>query len=265
MDQPIPSTQPATAPKAASPFIAVFARLWAFWGLVSFVVTFLIIFLPSMLSYLFPLKKGQDYFIAVSRWWMNIWLPLIGCPVTVKGREYFEAGKNYVVVYNHNALLDVPLSAPYIPGGNKTIAKASFAKVPIFGLFYKRGSVLVDRSSDKSRRKSFDDMKTALAQGMHMCLYPEGTRNRTHEPLKPFYDGAFKLAVETKKEIIPCIIYGTKKAMPVNRTFFLLPTRLTMKFLPPVTAAGANAKELKEKIYRQMYDEYVKGDSQAIS
>ncbi|HRG44473.1 MAG TPA: 1-acyl-sn-glycerol-3-phosphate acyltransferase, partial [Saprospiraceae bacterium] len=59
----------------------------------------------------------------------------------IKGRENFAEGENYVVVFNHNALLDAPLSAPFIPGANKTIAKSSFAKVPIFGLFYKNCNV----------------------------------------------------------------------------------------------------------------------------
>ena len=232
--------------------VEIFARIWAFWGLITFVITFLIIFIPSMLSYLFPEKKGQDYFIWVSRCWMRLWLTLIGCPVKVTGREYFKEGATYVVVYNHNAFLDVPLSAPYIPGGNKTIAKASFAKVPVFGLFYKRGSVLVDRDKAASRIKSFEGMKEALKKGMHMCLYPEGTRNRTAAPLKSFYDGAFKLAVDAKTAIIPCILTGTKKAMPINKKFYLLPTKLTMDFLPPVSSEGIEPKELKEKIFTIM-------------
>src|SRR5882757_5843240 len=160
-----------------------------------------------MISHLFKdYKKGQAFFIAVSRWWMNVWLILAGCPVTVRGKENFITGENYIVVFNHNALMDVPLSAPYVPGANKTIAKASFAKTPLFGWFYTRGSVLVDRKDERSRVKSYEAMKKTLAMGMHMCIYPEGTRNRTAEPLKQFYDGAFKLAVDTKKEIIPCII-----------------------------------------------------------
>ena len=236
----------------------IFGRIWAFWGLVSFIITFIIVFLPTMVAHLFPEKKGQDYFIAVSRYWMSFWLKLIGCSLKVTGIENFEPGKNYVVVYNHNALLDVPLSAPFIPGGNKTIAKASFAKVPIFGLFYKRGSVLIDRKSDNSRLKSFEDMKIVLQKGMHMCLYPEGTRNRTNEPLKPFYDGAFKLAIVSKKDIIPCVLLGTKKAMPINKTFYLLPTRLQMHFLPVISSAGVKTRELKETVFNVMQQRYVK-------
>lgn len=235
----------------------IFGRIWAVWGIISFIVTFLIIFIPSMFSYLMPEKKGQDYFIKVSRVWMRVWLTLIGCPLKVTGREHFKPGETYVVVFNHNALLDVPLSCPFVPGPNKTIAKSSFAKVPLFGLFYRRGSVLVDRKSERSRQQSYTDMKDVLAKGMHMCLYPEGTRNRTGEPLKPFYDGAFKLAVETEKNIIPCVLFGTTKAMPINKTFYLFPTPLRMNFLPPVSSSGTDVKTLKDKIFTIMWKEFV--------
>ena len=235
----------------------IFARFWALWGLISFVITFLLIFLPSMASHLFKdEKKGQTFFISVSKWWMNVWLILIACPVKVKGKENFKKNENYIVVFNHNALLDVPLSAPYVPGGNKTIAKDSFAKVPVFGWFYKRGAILINRKDERSRIKSYEDMKKELAKGMHMCIYPEGTRNRTAAPLKQFYDGAFKLATDSKKEIIPCLIIGTKKAMPVNKFFYLFPTPLKMHFLPAVSAENITAKDLKEKVFNIMKDHY---------
>ncbi len=235
----------------------IFGRIWAFWGLVTFIITFCIVFLPSLISYLLKGIKGQVFFIAISRLWMNIWLFLVGCPVRVTGKENFKTNTAYVVVFNHNAFLDVPLSAPFVPGSNKTIAKASFAKIPLFGLYYKKGSVLVDRGNEKSRIKSFEAMKNVLASGMHMCIYPEGTRNRTNEPLKAFYDGAFRLAVAAKKEIIPCVIIGTKKAMPINKKFFLLPTRLKMHFLPAIPSTGITVKELKEKVFTVMKEYYV--------
>lgn len=234
----------------------IFGCIWAFWGLVSFLITFLIIIIPAMLTHLVKEPKGQEYFIALSRLWMNVWLFLVGCPVKVTGRENFKANTNYVVVFNHNAFLDVPLSAPYVPGANKTIAKASFAKIPLFGLFYSKGSVLVDRRDDKSRSKSFDAMKKVLDAGMHMCIYPEGTRNRSDQPIKPFYDGAFRLAVAAKKDIMPCVITGTKKAMPINKKFFLLPTRLKMHFLPPVSSENISVADLKEKVFNVMLEEF---------
>lgn len=237
-------------------FKNIFARIWAVWGIISFIITFLIVFLPSMCAYLFKDEiKGQEYFIRISRIWMNVWLFLIGCNVKISGRKYFEQNKNYVVVFNHNALLDVPLSAPYVPGANKTIAKSSFAKVPLFGLFYKKGAVLVSREKEDSRIRSYEAMRAVLRKGMHMCIYPEGTRNRTGKPLKEFYDGAFRLAVDAGKEVIPCVITGTKEAMPIHKTFYLLPHRLGMKFLAPVSSDGINAKDLKTKVYGIMLEE----------
>lgn len=238
----------------------IFARIWALWGLISFVVTFLIIFIPAMLAYLIPDPKGQTYFINVSRLWMNTWLFLVGCSVKITGRDNFKKGKTYVVVFNHNALLDVPLSAPYVPGPNKTIAKASFVKVPLFGWFYKKGAVLVNRKDEKSRIKSFEEMKKVLASGIHMSIYPEGTRNRTEYSMKPFYDGAFRLAIAAKKEIIPCVITGTKKAMPIDKTFYLLPGNLKMSFLPAVSSENIAISELKSKVFGIMKDKYDKSE-----
>lgn len=226
----------------------IFGRLWAVWGILSFAVTFLVIFIPSMITYLIPDPKGSAVFIRIAKLWMDVWLRLVGCPVTIKGKENFAKGRSYIVTFNHNSLLDVPLSAPYVPGANKTIAKTSFAKVPLFGWFYRKGSVLVDRNSDASRRKSFEEMKNVLKKGMHMCIYPEGTRNRTNEPLKKFYDGAFKLAVETNTAIVPTLIFNTKKAVPVNKSFFFIPHKLEMHFLPPVEVNNQTVEQLKEKV-----------------
>ena len=236
----------------------ILARIWALWGMLSFMVSFLIIFLPSMAAYLFKdTKKGQAYFILVSKLWMDAWLLLIACPLKVTGKEVFKKNKQYIVVFNHNAMLDVPLSAPHVPGANKTIAKASFARVPIFGWFYKRGSVLVNRKDDRSRVKSYEEMKNTLVAGMHMCIYPEGTRNRTDQPLKQFYEGAFKLAADTKTEIIPCVISGTRRAMPIHKPFYLWPTKLQMDFLPAVSPLDTNSKLLKEKVFNIMLQHYV--------
>ena len=234
-------------------FKNIFARIWALWGLLSFVATFGIIFLPSMASYLFVNStKGQGYFIWISKIWMRSWLTLIGCPLRITGLENFAPNQNFIVVFNHNSMLDIPLSCPFVPGANKTIGKSSLSAIPIFGQFYKRGAVLVNRSDEKSRRKSYEMMKIVLQQGMHMCVYPEGTRNRTNLLLKPFYDGAFKLSVDTRKEIIPCIISGTKKASSIHERFYLWPTALRMHFLPPIAPENCSVKELNQKVHQAM-------------
>ncbi|MEO6611409.1 MAG: lysophospholipid acyltransferase family protein [Chitinophagaceae bacterium] len=240
----------------------VFARIWALWGMISFIATFLIFFIPSMLTWLLPDPLGQRIFCGISRIWMRIWLTLVGCPFRIKGREHFEKGKSYVVACNHNSLMDVPLSSPFIPGANKTIAKSSFTKVPLFGFYYMKGAVLVNRKDEMSRKVSFDKMKAVLKKGMHMCVYPEGTRNRTNEPLKSFYDGAFKLAMAGDVAIIPAIIFNTKKALPLTKAFYFMPTRLEMHFLEPITTGTQTKEELKEKVFNVMKDYYVQHSRQ---
>jgi 1-acyl-sn-glycerol-3-phosphate acyltransferase len=236
-------------------FVAIFARIWAFWGLVSFTVTFLVIVIPALATKLIPNPKGMYWFIKVSQFWMTAWLYMVGCPMKVVGKQNFKKGSTYIITYNHNALLDVPLSAPFVPGANQTIAKDSFAKVPIFGWFYARGSVLVNRKSLVSRKKSYDLMKAALQQTLHMCIYPEGSRNKTNKPLAPFHDGAFKLAVDTQNAIMPSIIWGTREAMPIHKPFYLLPKRLEIHFLPPIQA-GTDAEALKQQVFETMWNYY---------
>jgi 1-acyl-sn-glycerol-3-phosphate acyltransferase len=193
---------------------------------------------------------------------MFVYLHLIGCPLRIKGKEHFIDGQNYIIVCNHNSLMDVPVSTPFMPRANKTIAKKSFTKVPIFGWIYTFGSVLVDRNSDASRRKSIDDMKNVLAIGLDMLIYPEGTRNRTGDPLKKFYDGAFRLATDTGKPILPAILFHTKKVFPANKFLYLMPHRLEMHFLPAVASQGISSEELKEKIFKLMWDYYAANDHQ---
>jgi 1-acyl-sn-glycerol-3-phosphate acyltransferase len=235
----------------------IFGRIWALWGIASFIATFLLIFIPSMLTWLSPGKKAQHIFIIISRIWMRLWLFLVACPLRVKGWDHFKKGETYIVTCNHNSLMDVPLSCPFIPGANKTIAKKSFTKAPLFGWFYAKGSVLVDRNSDESRRRSFVKMKETLSAGMHMSIYPEGTRNRSNEPLKSFHDGAFRLAVETGNSIIPAVIFNTRKVLPVHKFFYFMPHRLEMHFLPAISPAGRPARELKKEVFDVMWNYYL--------
>jgi 1-acyl-sn-glycerol-3-phosphate acyltransferase len=236
----------------------IFGRIWATWGLIWFIVTMLLFMIPFIIIYYQPEPKRTRNFIFISRIWMGIYMPMIGCPVTIKGKENFAPGENYIVICNHNAFIDVPVSSPGIPGGNKTIAKAELAKTPVFGMLYKMGSILVDRKSEASRRESFTSMKNTLGMGLHMCIYPEGTRNRTDQPLKPFHDGAFRLAIATGKPLMPALIFNSRKVMPEKPVFYLWPHPMKMHFLPPVKITPADTVEsLKEKLFTIMSAYYL--------
>ena len=234
----------------------ILGRLFAFWALLWFVITMLIVILPTWLLGLAKEPKRTVLFIQLSRIWMAVWLPLVGIRLIIKGKEKFIKGENYVVVCNHNSYMDAPVTSPGIPGGNKTISKIEMAKIPLFGMIYKRGSVLVDRKSEESRLKSYTYMKRVLDMGLHMCIYPEGTRNKTNLPLKEFKDGAFRLAIETKKAIIPAVLFNTKKVLPQNKMFYFWPSKIEMHFLDAIETKDLtiqDVKAVKEKVFELMW------------
>ena len=90
-----------------------------------------------------------------------------------------------------------------------------------------------------------------------MSIFPEGTRNRTMEPLKKFHAGAFKLAVETGTSIIPAIMLNTKKVLPADKSFWFRPQRLEIHFLPAISSASKTPEALKEEVFCVMRDYYV--------
>jgi 1-acyl-sn-glycerol-3-phosphate acyltransferase len=240
-------------------FKNIFAAIWAVWAVILFSVTLLLFIVPFMIiKWMYPEPKRTHVFIRSTKLWIQIFLNGIACPLTVKGKENFAPGKNYIIVCNHNSMMDVPVSSCFIPGGNKTIAKKEMEKIPVFGIMYRMGSVLVDRKSDRSRRESYIKMKWVLESGLHMCIYPEGTRNTTADPLKSFHDGAFKLAKDTGKSVIPTLIFNTKKVLPIGKSFYVMPHRLEMHFLKPVEVnEGITVTELKDKVHEVMRAYYV--------
>jgi 1-acyl-sn-glycerol-3-phosphate acyltransferase len=237
----------------------ILGRIFTIWGGIVFIATMLIFLPPIWATGSLSEPKRTDWVIKFCRMWMALFFPLCGIRLTIKGRSNFKKDENYVVVCNHNSLMDVPLTSPGIPGANKTIAKIEMSKVPLFGIIYKRGSVLLDRKSDESRKASYMDMKNVLAMGMHMCIYPEGTRNKTNDPLKSFHDGAFKLSYETGKKIMPCIIRGTRKMLPLNKSFFFWPGKASMEFLAPIDPKEfQDANSLKKYVFDLMWKELSK-------
>ena len=146
------------------------------------------------------------------------------------------------------------------PGPNKTLAKVEMAKIPVFGVIYKAGSILVDRKKEGSRRESFTAMQQALDYGIHLCLYPEGTRNKTDKPMQPFFDGAFVTAIKAQRPIMPAVIFNTGRILPHNVKLWARPLPVHFHFLEPVPTKGlalADLPALKEKVHGIMETYYV--------
>lgn len=239
----------------------ILGRIMAVWMLVWFVITILAVSIPVAICHL-TIRDEVKRTLAIMNWyriWMNVYLPAVFCPIRKQGLNHFKPGENYVVVCNHNSMVDILVSTPSVPGASKTLAKAELARIPVFGLVYKSGSILVDRKNPNSRRQSLEAMKKVLEQGMHLTLYPEGTRNKTTAPLKSFHDGAFAIAIDMQKPIIPTLIFHTKGILPANKTFYASPHAVPIHFLEPVETKGltsADTATLKEKVFQIMKNYY---------
>ncbi|UYQ94300.1 1-acyl-sn-glycerol-3-phosphate acyltransferase [Chitinophaga horti] len=241
-------------------FRNVLGRIYAVYGLLLFVLTMLIVFPIVLVASRLKDPAGTRLFQQMGRVWMFFYMPLIGCPVKRKGVHYFKKSESYVVVCNHNSMIDVPVTTSAIPGVSKTLAKAEMGKIPLFGIMYRIPGIMVDRKDEQSRKNSVVQMKEALAKGMHVLLYPEGTRNKTDFPIKSFYDGAFALAIDTQKPMIPALLFNTRKILPAAGTsFWAWPHPIEFHFLPPIPTEGLTRQDLptlKEKVFTLMWKYY---------
>ena len=238
----------------------ILGRIFALWAAVVFISTMLIVFFPMWAIGLWKEPKQSFMMHKIYRAWMVFFFFVTGLRLRVKGKQNFEKGENYVVVFNHNSLMDVPVSVPFMPGANKTIAKIEMSRIPIFGMVYKRGSVLVDRKNEESRKSSYIKMKEVLELGLHMCIYPEGTRNKTDQPLQRFHDGAFRLSFDSGKPILPALIFNTNKVLP-RKIFYFWPARIELHYLQPASPISfPSAEKLKEHLFNVMKEYYVRNN-----
>jgi 1-acyl-sn-glycerol-3-phosphate acyltransferase len=238
----------------------IFARILAIWALFVFASTMFVFFPFYLVCFIIPDPQKSKYHRFLSQIWMGAFLLLSGCTFKVKGKEVFNGLDNAIIVCNHNSLIDIPVSTPFLARANKTIAKKSFVYVPLFGWIYQFASVIVDRKSNESRRKSYEEMKRVLNSGLDMLIYPEGTRNKTNNPLKSFYDGAFRLSVDTGKPIVPVVILNTKRILPAKPILFLRPGKIILNILPAISPVGHTTETLKKLVFDIMADHYEKNN-----
>jgi 1-acyl-sn-glycerol-3-phosphate acyltransferase len=239
---------------------SIIGRTLAFWALLMFAVSMFVYMWFYIYCLLLREPNKTRWHRKMSQLWMGTFMILSGIRFSVRGKHHFDGLENAIVVCNHNSMLDIPVSFPFLPRANKTIAKKSLSKVPIFGWIYSIGTVLVDRNDSKSRQASFDQMKYVLNHGLDMLIYPEGTRNKTSAPLKSFYDGAFKLSIETQKPIVPVVLLNSKKMLPAKPIMYFKPGKIIMNILPAVYPQGHSIDSLKKTVYDIMANFYLENE-----
>ncbi|WP_417859693.1 lysophospholipid acyltransferase family protein [Winogradskyella sediminis] len=213
---------------------------------------------------LFPLliisisrEEWYRYFFKLARIWSKFILIGMGFGYKIIREETPDPDKSYMFVANHTSMADIMLMLVAVKNPFVFVGKQELAKIPLFGFFYKRTCILVDRSSPKSRQAVFLRAQRRLNQGMSICIFPEGGVPEEHILLDEFKDGAFRLAINHQIPVVPITFYDNKKRF--SYTFFSgSPGRMRAKILPFVSTIGltsTDTKALNAKTRTLIWDE----------
>jgi 1-acyl-sn-glycerol-3-phosphate acyltransferase len=235
------------------PLKKVAAFLFIVWGFLVFISAMVLVF-PFILiiSAIFKKKKAQDIIFFFLKVWAWIFSVLCFFPVKTRGKEKLNPDKACIYVCNHNSYLDAIAVVLSIPGSIKPLGKIEMVKTPIFGMIYKRVVVLIDRKSQESRARSVEELKIDLSNGQSILIFPEGTMNRTESALSEFYDGAFRLAIETQTDIVPMAILNARRLLPRNSPMDISPGMLECVFTDRIKVSGLipeDLGDLKKRVY----------------
>jgi 1-acyl-sn-glycerol-3-phosphate acyltransferase len=189
-------------------------------------------------------ETWYPYFFKMARIWSKFILIGMGFRYTIKREEQPELNKSYMFIANHTSMADIMLMLVASKNPFVFVGKAELAKIPLFGFFYKRTCILVDRSSAKSRQAVFLRAQRRLKQGLSICIFPEGGVPDEEVLLDSFKDGAFRLAINHQIPIVPITFYDNKKRL--SYTFFSGgPGRMRAKIHKFIKTEGLTTEDTK--------------------
>lgn len=192
--------------------IKAWSALYHIWY---YVVVLLAIIALLPFIYVTSLKENtyHNFF-----WWSRLWgkIVLIGMGQfwRVKRLAKLDPNQTYIFIANHASELDIMMMFAIIPNTFVFIGKKELANIPLFGYFYKRTNILVDRKSLASKKAVLKQAADRLNQGVGLCIFPEGGILESTQKLAPFKQGAFKLAIETQLPILPITFADNGKHFP---------------------------------------------------
>ncbi|MFT3822741.1 MAG: lysophospholipid acyltransferase family protein [Chitinophagaceae bacterium] len=222
---------------------------------VTFLVLMLIVIPFVIVASFFGKIKGGNFIYKMCCFWGDSWFFLIGIRHTNLYEVPHDTSKQYIFVANHISYLDAPVIIKTIRQRVRILGKAEMARIPLFGFIYRNTVVMVDRSSAENRAKSVRVLKSVIRKGISIILFPEGTFNETHQPVKEFYDGAFRIALETQTPIKPVLFLDSYDRQHYNSLYSLNPGRSRSVYLQEIDVTGMTTKDLprlKQQVYELM-------------
>ena len=231
----------------------IFWTLWRIWFYIMMGIP-IIIMLPFLIVSILK-EKWYSYFFIMARIWAKCILYGSGFYYRVENEQQLESHKSYMFVANHTSMADIMLMLAVVKHPFVFVGKKELSKIPLFGFFYKRTCILVDRGSQRSRMEVFNRAEKRLNQGLSICIFPEGGVPADETILlDSFKDGAFRLAIEHQIPIVPMTFADNKERF--SYTFFSgSPGLMRVKVHSFVSTIGKtienkkDIKEIKEKVW----------------
>ena len=217
---------------------------WLVVGAGTFILSLFGVFVLWPLSLLLRQRDGQLHHALSQFWARAIVLLLPFWEIRVEGLERIEKGKPYVVVSNHQSMLDILILLARLPLQFKFIAKRELFRIPFLGWHLALARYIsLNRRDPESGKACLMKAREWLQKGMSVIFFPEGTRSPDGE-IHEFKAGAFKLALEEKCDILPMVILGTREAIPKYSWRIKRHALLCLKVLDPVSMAASSTASL---------------------
>ena len=245
---------------------SIASLLYKIWVGLVFTI-FMILLLPGIIL---PFLLGQRFgSIGYAFLWLWSWIfsKLTFIRYEFYGKENFRKGQAYIYVSNHTSFLDIPGLTMLLPGQFRPLAKKELLKIPVFGWIARTATIIVDRSSPESRKKSIDRLKQFLRDGISILIFAEGTQNRTRNVLQPFHDGAFRIAVDTQQPILPIVVLGAGRLMPPG-TINLKPGLIRIyagREIPTTGLSTQEVRRLKQDTFDVMSEMILRAQTKSVT
>lgn len=193
---------------------------------------------------LVALHAFTSYWAALYTWLNPLW------KVSVTGRERIDRKEAYVMVSNHQSLVDI-LTLFRIFAHFKWVSKIENFYVPLIGWNMSLNRYIkLKRGSMRSNVQMLQDCEDTLAQGSSVLIFPEGTRSGDGK-VRTFKDGAFEVAQRARRPILPIAVYGSSKALPARGFTMRGNSDIRIHILPPIPFEdfdGEESDELAERV-----------------
>ncbi|MFV8441324.1 lysophospholipid acyltransferase family protein [Flavobacterium sp. LB2P44] len=240
----------------------IFWALWRVWFYILMTIPIVVMFPFLILSIL--TESGYPYFFKMARIWAKFILFGMGFYYKIDKSQEMKYQKSYMIVANHTSMADIMLMLALTRNPFVFVGKKELSKIPLFGFFYKRTCILVDRNCSKSKMEVFNRAQKRINQGLSICIFPEGgVPDDESILLDTFKDGAFRLAIEHEIPIVPITFADNKKRFPY--TFFSgSPGIMRVKMhshIETLGKTGVHRKEIREEVRGIIYNQLIAYDS----